>query len=275
MFIFFLHAISVSRHLLAAFEKWGIRKWAGRTYGHSRALWRFRFFLRSHFWLRRTEASQWESLKNLDVTFINLDSRPDRAAAIQEEFSRLRLPPPRRFGAVSSDNAMLGAATSHYEAIKQASLRAGARPIMVCEDDLQFLCDRETLEEIYSEFMGNPLVDVLCLAFIIKNTTRMTAGEPVEVGPNLLISNEIITQACYVLKPRAIATVLASLDGSRILLGRGLPWRYAAGDVLWQRVQQGKLFFAVPKVRTSRQREGFSDIWQSYKSLKNGGESST
>ena len=218
--------------------------------------------------MRRTEASQWESLKNLDVTFINLDSRPDRAAAIQEEFSRLRLPPPRRFGAVSSDNAMLGAATSHYEAIKQASLRAGARPIMVCEDDLQFLCDRETLEEIYCEFIKNHELDVLCLAFLVKNTTRNRPSKPIVVSTNLLSSNEIITQACYILKPRAVPLVLGSLDMSRALLARGLPWHFAAGDVLWQRVQQGKLFFAIPAVRISRQRAGFSDIWQSYKSLK-------
>jgi len=262
-------------HLLGVFEKWVVQKWAVRTYGHSRFIWRFRFFLRRHFWIRDAGASQAQLLKDLDVTFINLESRPDRAAAIGEEFSKLGLPSPRRFDAVMSDNAMLGAATSHYAAIKQASLEAGARPIMICEDDLQFLCDRDTLEKIYCEFTGNPLVDVLCLAFIIKNTTRTTTGEPVEVGPNLLISNEIITQACYILKPRAVMPVLSSLAGSGALLARGLPWAFAAGDVLWQRVQQGKLFFAIPKVRLGRQREGFSDIWQTQKTFGNGGESST
>jgi len=208
-----------------------------------------------------------ELLKDLDVTFINLESRPDRAAAIGEEFSKLGLPSPRRFDAVMSDNAMLGAATSHYAAIKQASLEAGARPIMICEDDLQFLCDRATLEELYCEFLDQKDLDVLCLAFMIKNTTRETRSKPVVVSTNLMSSNEIITQACYILKPRAVQPMLLSLDMSKRLLTRGIPWRYAAGDVLWQRLQQGKLFFAIPAARTTRQRAGFSDIWQVYKDL--------
>lgn len=211
--------------------------------------------------------NQTANLAEISATYINLDRRSDRAKQITREFSRLRLGAPERFSAVEDDNPMLGAAKSHLAVLQKLVASSPNSLVMVCEDDLIFSGSRAELDGVVEEFANDRRLDVLCLAYMIKNTTRAVKVKEVRASEHLLISNQILTQACYVLKPSAIAPVIGSLRQSIRLLSAGVQWSYAAGDVYWQTVQQGRLFFAHPENRLARQSAGHSDIWNMYKDL--------
>ena len=207
------------------------------------------------------------NLAEISATYINLDRRSDRAEQIEREFSRLRLGAPERFSALENHNPMLGAAQSHLAVLENLVASSPNSLVMVCEDDLIFTGSRAELDGVVEEFANDSRLDVLCLAYMIKNTTRAINVKEVRASEHLLISNHILTQACYVLKPSAIAPVIRSLRQSVRLLSAGVQWSYAAGDVYWQTLQQGKLFFAYPEKRLARQSAGHSDIWNHYKDL--------
>ena len=264
--VLLLRLLSFLSHTILIFRKNVIRIWARVTYLNPTLIWLLRWRLRSAFSFNPRE-SQTPNLGEIPVTYINLDRRPDRAEQIVREFSRLRLGAPERFPAVEDDNPMLGAAKSHLAVLENFASSSLNSLIMVCEDDLIFSGSRAELERAVQEFANDPRLDVLCLAYMIKNTTRAVKGKEVRAREHLLISNQILTQACYVLKPSAVTPIIRSLRQSVRLLSAGVQWSYAAGDVYWQTLQQGRLFFAYPEKRLARQSAGHSDIWSIYKDL--------
>ena len=243
-----------------------IRHWARFTYLNPTWIWILRWKLRSVFSVE-AKPNQTANLAEISATYINLDRRSDRAQQIEHEFSRLGLGAPERFSAVENHNPMLGAAQSHLAVLENLVASSPNSLVMVCEDDLIFSGSRADLDQVVQEFANDSRLDVLCLAYMIKNTTRAINVKEVRASEHLLISNQILTQACYVLKPSAIAPVIRSLRQSVRLLSAGVQWSYAAGDVYWQTLQQGRLFFAYPEKRLARQSAGHSDIWSVYKDL--------
>jgi hypothetical protein len=199
--------------------------------------------------------------------YINLEVRPDRALQAQQEFVRLGMRNVVRFEAIDLPNRSLGAASSHHRILSTFVEEKLSSPVLICEDDVEFLADNSELQSIYAEFVEDPRLDVLCLAFLIKNTVKDRFLPPFGVSERLMISNEVVTQACYVVKPSALIPLVNCLDRSKRLLELGVPWHLAAGDVLWQSLQQGRLTFAIPRTRVVRQRAGFSDIYGVYKDI--------
>ena len=262
-----LNLLAVMKGLLDKLSRFLMRVWGKAVFRNPVIVWRIRLHARKVFDRGSAEHCRPKSLVDCHVSFINLTSREDRLVEFRAEFERLGLPIAHRFEAVEMENGALGAAKSHYGAVAAARARRPGEIIGVCEDDLQFLVSRKQIEDCYAEFAETPSIDVLCLAFMNKNSTHKKSTVEVEVGNTLAISNNIMTMSCYFLKPRAIGPVLQSLETSAKLLERGFPWRYAAGDVYWQRLQQGKLTFAVPSLRVARQRAGFSTIYQHYKDV--------
>lgn len=262
-----LRLLSLCRHLIEVARAQAIRLWAVARYWNPLYPWLIRWWLRTNLPVR-TPTSAPQDLSDIPVFFINLERRTDRATQIYEEFSRLGLRPPERFNAIEDPNPMLGAAKSHLKVLEESLSSFPGSMIMVCEDDLVFQCSRDELNRAVEEFARDKRLDVLCLAFMIKNLVREPTIKRVSVGENLLVSNQIITQACYVVKPRAMRKVIQSLRQSVRLLSAGVQWRYAAGDVHWQTLQQGTLFFSHPEKRLARQSPGHSDIWNLYKDLE-------
>lgn len=262
-----LKTLAVLKGFLESLSMLLMKTWGTVVLRNPTMPWKFRFFLSKRLSIRSAAVCFPLSLVDCDVSFINLAARKDRLVEFREEFARLGLPIAHRFEAVEMPNRMLGAAKSHHAAIAAAAARRPGEIIGVCEDDLQFLVGKEQLDECFAEFARNPYLDVLCLGFMVKNSSHKRKTVEIAVGKLLVASNNVMTQSCYFLKPRAIGPVLKSLETSATLLARGFPWRYAAGDVYWQRLQQGRLTFAIPSFRVARQRAGFSDIWQSHKDI--------
>jgi glycosyl transferase family 25 len=188
---------------------------------------------------------------SMPVHFINLPSRPDRLRETEDEFARMNLHRGSRFEAVKEENGALGCALSHarlLESVDQHQL-----VVMVCEDDIEFLVSPQELRALLDEFLLNPALDVLCLAFNLIAPAHA-------VSPLLAVTANTATTACYVVKRPALENLKTSFFESASLIQAGQPLGLAAADQHWKRLQRRTLIFAIPRKRAARQRPSFSDI---------------
>jgi glycosyl transferase, family 25 len=191
------------------------------------------------------------SVQNLPVHFINLASRPDRLRETQDELQRMGLVHWSRFDAIKNDNGALGCALSHAGVFE--GLPPGETVVMVCEDDIEFLVSPEELRELVQEFLENPALDVLCVAFNV-----MAKGHT--ISSRLDVTSNTQTLACYVAKASALELLRDSFSESARLIQEGKPLGLVAVDQHWKRLQRRTLIFAIPRKRAARQRPSFSDI---------------
>ncbi len=188
---------------------------------------------------------------SMPVHFINLASRPDRLRETEDEFARMKLLRASRFEAVKEENGALGCALSHGRLLE--SIDEHQLVVMVCEDDIEFLVNPQELQGLLEEFVENPALDVLCLAFNLIAAAHA-------VSPLLAVTANTATTACYVVKRPALERLEKSFFESARLIQAGQPLGLAAADQHWKKLQRRGLIFAVPRKRAARQRASFSDI---------------
>lgn len=182
---------------------------------------------------------------------INLESRPDRLSETATELAKMGITHWSRFEAVKESNGALGCALSHARLVEQLQ---GAQPaVMVCEDDIEFLVSPDALHDVVSEFLRNPALDVLCLAFHLRS-------QPHRISSSLAITADTATASCYVAKTHSLEMLRDSFFEAAQLIEEGKPMGLAAIDQHWKKLQRRELIFAVPRVRAVRQRASFSDI---------------
>jgi GR25 family glycosyltransferase involved in LPS biosynthesis len=225
-------------------------------------LWRWRWFLRKKS--RPTpEALGLEppiNLGELRIVYVNLDRRRDRKKEIEKEFEGLGIQHAERFSAIENTDGGLGCAKSHTACL----LLIGGedfRPTLICEDDIEFLAPRETIESVVDEFLLNPLLDVLCLG-------NALIEKPKKISPQLSISNNVQTTSCYLVKKEAVSPLVEVAQKSVEGLSAGRDYGRYAYDQVWKSLQQGRLIFAVPNTRLVRQRSSYSDIEKKIVSYK-------
>jgi hypothetical protein len=220
-----------------------------------RIVWLSRFKFRRIF---RSIAARWRGrplgLGGLGAVFsvyINLDSRRDRKLQVLEEFTGIGMEDPHRFPALARTPGILGCTLSHAVVLEES--KSDSRPIMGCEDDVEFLATRADIETVLGAFLRDPSLDVLCLAYNL-------GAQPHRLNPLLAITNDTQTASCYVVKDRAKAPLarIFFLGASR--LEKGAPAWAAANDIMWKRLQRTSLAFAIPHKPMARQRASFSDI---------------
>lgn len=190
-------------------------------------------------------------VESIPVQFINLASRPDRLAETQDELKKMGIPAWSRFEAIKHDDGAVGCALSHARVLE--SFDDQVCPVMVCEDDIEFLVSPDELRALLGEFLRNPAIDVLCVAFNL-------GSKPHPISPRLAITSNTQTLACYVVKKGALKALQESFLQSAALIQQKKPIGLVAADQHWKRLQRRGLIFAVPRVRAARQRPSFSDI---------------
>jgi hypothetical protein len=210
-----------------------------------------RFFARTLRPIPDNRAVAMASSRSIPAYFINLASRPDRLRETQDEFVRMRILGGSRFEAVRDTNGALGCALSHGRLLETIDNEPLA--VMVCEDDIEFLVSPEELQRLVKEFLANPALDVLCLAFNL-------VSPGLRVSPLLAITANTATTACYVVKRSSLELLKKSFFESAELIEQGKPLGLAAADQHWKRLQRRGLIFAIPRTRAARQRPSFSDI---------------
>lgn len=210
------------------------------------------------FWSLRMRKSGSDGDPSTPVFWINLPKNTDRSSRVSHQFELLELRDAQRFDGVLRENGALGCALAHINVLRNYPNSAPA--IMVCEDDVEFLVSRSYLDTVLKEFFANPALSVLCLGF-------NSSGHTLDVSKNLSISRRIQTTSCYVVKAEAVHSLLKSFLESAEKLERGGDERIWAIDQHWKKLQGGKLFFAVPRIRVTKQAAGFSDVrraWVNY-----------
>lgn len=209
-----------------------------------------RFFVS---WVNGPKSRETNALYGLgrcEVLYINLRRRRDRRDLIERELGTVGVAEFRRIEAIEEELGILGCGRSHQLALSKPTEKDC---LMVCEDDLMFVSDRTTLNEIVQDFLERPELDVLCLA-------NNTNSRPVAVSKSMAISNDIQTTACYLVKESGRQLLLDVFGESVEALLAGVDPKKAALDRMWKKLQNGLLIFAIPRVTLAVQRPGFSDI---------------
>lgn len=199
-------------------------------------------------------------LRRLDLVVINLDSRPDRFEEFKDEMIRLGIHSWRRLEAVDGRKEFpnlhpffagsIGCSLSHVLAFEQAQWNE-TEALLICEDDVEFLVDKQTITIAIHEFLENPSLDVLALY-------GRARGGSHHISDNLRIVVGLVGTVCYLVKPH-MAQVIRELFMAGVGdLKRGK--RRGKSDILWNRLQAKGYFFAAPVGKYTQNREGFSDI---------------
>lgn len=219
-----------------------------------RTQWIFVYLGRLFFrWLRSPKSREKNTLYGLarcEVRYINLRRRKDRRDLIEGELGNVGVANFSRIEAIEEEMGILGCGRSHILALEEQTEKDC---LMVCEDDLMFVSDAETISEIVQEFLERPELDVLCLA-------NNSMSRPVAVSMGLAISDDIQTTACYLVKESGRRLLLDAFGESVEALLAGVDPKKAALDRMWKKLQSGVLIFAVPRANLAVQRPGFSDI---------------
>jgi GR25 family glycosyltransferase involved in LPS biosynthesis len=199
--------------------------------------------------------------------YINLDSRTDRKEETETEFKRLDLGPVTRIPAVCTpDNGAIGCLISHINLLESQLNEPTAT--FVCEDDVQFLVDNDTLNLHIDEFMKSD-ADILCLGYNSHNHS--------DYSSNLMRSHDLQTTSCYIIKPAFRRTLYdfwkSVLDcirkntehplKSTFMIIPVIHGDFEVADQCWKLLQQSHTF-VIPKIRCAHQRGSYSDIMKCY-----------
>ena len=190
---------------------------------------------------------------------LNLDARQDRLAKFETEIQKLQFSDWERVGAVDGSEKFpdlprffagsLGCTLSHIDALQLT--RAKSRgPVMICEDDIEFVGPPEEIRACIDEFLTTPQLDILALS-------GRARGGSHPISPKLRVVVGLVGRGCYLVKPHMIEPLIAAFDaGVPKLLASN---RKGKGDLMWSTLQKNH-FFAMPRGNLARQSEGFSDI---------------
>lgn len=187
---------------------------------------------------------------SIKTIYINLDKRTDRNIDLMEEFLNFGINNYSRFKAVEHQNGSLGCTLSHKNLILSLD-EIEEDIIMICEDDIKFLADKETFDIALNEFFNNRLLEVLVLADNRQNSFK--------ISHNLSITSDTYTTACYVIKKSILQDLVKCYSISEDLLKAGLPNRLASIDVVWKQLQNER-FFAVTNEKIVWVKNYYSDI---------------
>jgi glycosyl transferase family 25 len=192
---------------------------------------------------------KYDGLDKLEIYYINLDHRVDRRENIQKEFSKLKIKNTKRVSAIKNNNGALGCAMSHKSIYQKVS--KDNNPVLIFEDDASFLISRYDIDKLIFEFLNDPSLDILCLAY----------NELYKIRYNkyFFITSDTQTMSCYLLKPHVINDFIEMSEISISALQENKAENNYAIDMVWKNLQR-KYLFALPYTRAVIQTPSYSDI---------------
>jgi hypothetical protein len=197
---------------------------------------------------------------DLDIVYINLDMRRDRQQHIESQLKAARIHNYQRFSAIADSNGALGCSKSHLSILEK--YQSSNKPLLVLEDDIEFLLPNTAILEYINEFMNDPRLDVLCLGNNIPDLKSI-----LNISDKFSISNDIQTTSCYLAKPHVIQKMAKIAKKSVKGLELTKSPEVFAIDVVWK-IMQSKEIFVIPNVRCVRQIDSYSDIEKRFVSYK-------
>jgi glycosyl transferase, family 25 len=187
------------------------------------------------------------------VFYINLDSRTDRRAEIEEELRRMDISG-ERFSAIKHEIGILGCGKSHLAVLKEARDR-GLKNVLIFEDDFQFIVSKEEfwtmIDRFFSDMIQGRQFDVLMLGYNIVSSQPIN-DFIIKVLGALTTSAYIVNECFY---DTLITIWELAVNGLTLTDNRGM---YSL-DMAWKHLQPNNNWYAFVK-RVGVQRMGFSDI---------------
>jgi hypothetical protein len=199
-------------------------------------------------------------MDNIKCTrYINLERRPDRKKRTEEEFAKINFTRYERFQAVeSTTHGGIGCAMSHVGVIEEFMKNSAPEDIlMICEDDIEILHPRETIDALIREFQKDKSADAMCLGFGERSLSQYR-------GTSFIFfrANHVETTSCYLVKnrPEFLNELIdCFVDAAKCILDNPSSYHKNAIDQRWKQVQS-RYIFLIPKQHIVKQISGYSDI---------------
>jgi glycosyl transferase family 25 len=193
------------------------------------------------------------------VFYINLDDRIDRRNEVEQEFlSRLNFSNFYRFNAIKKERGALGCLFSHLSVLREMLIN-NWNSIMICEDDIEILTNRESIDLHINLFLDNDSFDILCLG--------NNCGDFNTIDDNFNRGFDSLTTSCYVIKKHMVLPLMKLFinDDNDLI---NTPFENVVNedkiiDVEWKTIQSS-YSFVLPTVRQLKQRSSFSNIENRY-----------
>lgn len=188
------------------------------------------------------------------IFYINLDHRTDRKQEIETELTRFDLKF-ERFPAISHKIGGVGCGTSHMEVIKLAKQR-GYRNVMIFEDDIEFIVDKETFDKNMQELFDHRMLtndfDVCFLAY------NVSSSEPMESYPFVQRVWASQTASAYIINEHFFDALINIYSYSIDMFERkDQHWLYSI-DQSWKQIQPHTFWICFTE-RIGKQRASMSD----------------
>jgi hypothetical protein len=198
------------------------------------------------------------------VFYINLESRTDRRAEIEEELkTKFLYEGAERFVGITAAacgfqerGGAYGCAMSHISLFRKMILN-NWDTMMVLEDDAKLITSREEMDKYIGAFLDDEQCDILCIG--------NSCGDNKDYSEFFNRCFNTQTTSCYVLKKKFVKILLECYftNPSEAMTLKedcgNIKERVGIIDTAWLPLQQSH-FFMMPKVRQVIQRESYSDI---------------
>ena len=189
-----------------------------------------------------------------NIVYINLASRPDRKAHIEQQLNTLGFKNVSRFNAIKTANGAIGCSMSHLKCLEDARAK-GLTHLLICEDDTLFL-NPELFKQQLNAFLSRhkqPSWDVVLLAG--NNVPPYQ-----KIDDTCIRVSHCQTTTCYLVNSTYFTTLIENIkEGiNNLMRDQKNEFLYAI-DKYWLRLQKtGRWFLITPL--TVIQKDGYSDI---------------
>lgn len=197
---------------------------------------------------------------NIKVVVINLESREDRLASITAELKRVGIDNFSVYPAVQGSaryrefpelSGKRGCADSHLDVLSEA--RETNQPVLVLEDDVQFMVRGDQLRSLVEKFLRDDRLDAF---FLDWSSTRT-----IKISEDFKVVTDSVLASAYLLKQPAVSIVEKRFVTSSKQLARGKNFPI---DHAWWFAQRYQLVCVAPNTQICKQTSGFSDIEKKY-----------
>lgn len=189
-----------------------------------------------------------------NIVYINLDSRPDRKAHIEQQLNTIGFINYKRFKAIKTANGAVGCSMSHLKCLEDAREK-GLSHLLICEDDTLFL-KPELLKQQLNSFLSRHKQQSWDVVLLAGNN----------IPPYITIDDTCVkvshcqTTTCYLVNSSYFSELIENIkEGiSKLMRDQKNEFLYAI-DKYWLRLQKtGRWFLITPL--TVIQKDGYSDI---------------
>ena len=188
------------------------------------------------------------------VFYINLKTRPDRKAEIEDELQNFGLEAERFEAIQTPDFGIYGCGLSHLAVLKLAKERNYPN-VLILEDDFQFLVSKEELEDQLQQFFAHALEYNVCmLAYDVRERDSSALDCALNVE-RLLFAQ---TASGYLVNGNYYDKLIQLYEHALPqLIETRRHWDFA-NDIVWRGLQQQDRWFYF-KTRIGKQRASYSD----------------